>query len=92
MGQIEKEELVTSFIYLICLAIAGKVCSWNNEKGQLIYQSVLLSAITYFPLANKKRVHYQPGPCPPRQLVQLYNYTSSLDNLHDCFPNSILLR
>lgn len=31
-------------------------------------------------------------PVLPRQLTQLYNYTSSFDNLHDCFPNSILLR
>lgn len=57
---------VTSFIHLICLAVAGQVCSWNSEKGQLIYQSALFSAITYFPLANKKCVHYQPGPCPPK--------------------------
>lgn len=76
----------------ICVVTAGQVCSASCEKDQLIYQSAPLSAITYFALANKKCVHYQAGPCPPRQPVWLYNYTSFLDNVHDCFPNSILLR
>lgn len=79
-------------ISLICMGTASQVCSQSCEKDQLIYQSAPLSAITYFPLANKKCVHYQAGPCPPKQPMRLYNYTSFLDNLHDCFPNSILLR
>lgn len=79
-------------ISLICMVSASQVCSQSCEKDQLIYQSAPLSAITYFPLANKKCVHYQAGPCPPKQPMRLYNYTSFLDNLHDCFPNSILLR
>lgn len=79
-------------ISLICMVTASQVRSQSCEKDQLIYQSAPLSAITYFPLANKKCVHYQAGPCPPKQPMRLYNYTSFLDNLHDCFPNSILLR
>lgn len=81
-----------NIISLICMMTAGQVCSQSCEKDQLIYQSAPLSAITYFSLANKKCVHYQAGPCPPKQPMWLYNYTSFLDNLHDCFPNSILLR
>lgn len=53
-------------ISLICMMTAGQVCSQSCEKDQLIYQSAPLSAITYFSLANKKCVHYQAGPCPPK--------------------------